>query len=63
MTTQDTKVANLGSESDQTRGLKSVAAQVCRKCAVRFDTICAKSGFFATSQKCFRGGDLRAAQS
>jgi hypothetical protein len=29
---------------------------VCRKCAVRFDTLCANMGFSATFQKCFRAG-------
>jgi hypothetical protein len=30
--------------------------QVCHKCAVPFDTLCANMGFFATFQKCFRAG-------
>jgi hypothetical protein len=29
---------------------------VCRKCAVRFEPIRAKSRFFNTSVKCFRAG-------
>ena len=30
--------------------------QVCRKCAVRFESVCAKMSFFDTSAKCFRAG-------
>jgi hypothetical protein len=33
--------------------------EVCRKCAVRFEPICANTGFFATSVKCFRAGLVR----
>jgi hypothetical protein len=33
-----------------------VAAQVCHKCAVPFDPICAKSRLFNTSTKRFRAG-------
>jgi len=29
---------------------------VCRKCAVRFEPMCANTGFFDTSTKCFRAG-------
>ena len=30
--------------------------QVCRKCAVPFDPLCANSSFFATLEYCFRAG-------
>lgn len=30
--------------------------EVCRKCAVRFDPICARLSLFNTSSKCFRAG-------
>ena len=33
-----------------------VQKKVCRKCAVRFDSLCAKSSLFNTSSKCFRAG-------
>jgi hypothetical protein len=29
---------------------------VCRKCAVRFEPLCANMAFFDTSYKCFRAG-------
>jgi hypothetical protein len=29
---------------------------VCRKCAVRFELLCAKSSFFDTCEECFRAG-------
>jgi len=32
---------------------------VCRKCAARFEPLCANMGLFDTSVKCFRAGLIR----
>ena len=55
MTTPETKLAKLSFEigSDV---LKSVAEQVCHKCAVRFEPMCAKALLFNTRADCFRAG-------
>jgi hypothetical protein len=33
-----------------------VFTEVCRRCAVRFEPLCAFMGLFDTFQKCFRAG-------
>ena len=38
-------------------GVAQMGRQRCAaECAVRFEPVCANTGFFATSTKCFRAG-------